>query len=87
MKTLLHRLLARLTRQAPAEAAPEPGERYLTCLETGQRKPLLRRHIREAFGMSPEEYRQKWGLPEDYPMVSRAYAERRKAARSMKFQG
>ncbi|APZ50351.1 MucR family transcriptional regulator [Salipiger abyssi] len=87
MKTLLRRILARLARRTPPEAAPAPGDHYLTCQETGQRMPLLRRHIRETFGMSPEEYRKKWGLPEDYPMVSRAYAERRKAARSMKFQG
>ncbi|MBN9887139.1 MucR family transcriptional regulator [Salipiger abyssi] len=87
MRTLLHRLLGRLARRAIPDTASVPGDQYLTCQETGQRMPLLRRHIRETFGMSPEEYRKKWGLPEDYPMVSQAYAERRKAARSMKFQG
>ncbi|MBB3987101.1 putative transcriptional regulator [Sagittula marina] len=47
----------------------------------------MRRHLRETLGMTAEEYRAKWNLPEDYPMVSRAYADQRKAARSMKRQG
>lgn len=50
---------------------------HLICLEDGKRFQSLKRHLRVAFGLTPEEYREKWGLPEDYPMVSPAYARRR----------
>ena len=50
---------------------------HLICLEDGQKFQSLKRHLRVAYGLSPQQYRQKWGLPEDYPMVSPAYARRR----------
>jgi predicted transcriptional regulator len=50
---------------------------HLICLEDGKRFQSLKRHLRVAFGLSPQAYRQKWGLPDDYPMVSPAYARRR----------
>lgn len=50
---------------------------FLTCLEDGKKFKSLKRHLRTAYGMSPEEYRAKWDLPNDYPMVAPAYAEAR----------
>ena len=49
----------------------------LICLECGGEFKSLKKHLRAAYNMSPEEYRLKWGLPADYPMVAPAYAERR----------
>ena len=43
---------------------------YLVCLEDGKQLKMLKRHIRAVYGLSPEEYRAKWGLPADYPMVA-----------------
>lgn len=57
---------------------------YIICLEDGQKFKSLKRHIRTHYNLSPEEYRQKWGLPHDYPMVAPAYAEARsRLAREM----
>ena len=57
---------------------------YLICLEDGKKFKSLKRHLRSAFDMTPEEYRAKWGLPPDYPMVAPAYAEARsQLAKSM----
>ena len=57
---------------------------YLICLEDGKKFKSLKRHLRTHYDLSPEEYRQKWGLPADYPMVAPAYAEARsKLARDM----
>lgn len=50
---------------------------YLICLEDGTRLKMLKRHLRTAYNMSPEQYRQKWGLPADYPMVAPNYAKKR----------
>ena len=50
---------------------------YLVCLEDGKRLKLLKRHLRTNYDMSPEEYRMKWGLPSDYPMVAPNYARQR----------
>jgi predicted transcriptional regulator len=50
---------------------------YIVCLEDGRRFKMLKRHLRTAYGMSPAEYRTKWGLPSDYPMTSPKYAEQR----------
>jgi predicted transcriptional regulator len=83
----VHQTLARLGR---TEAAP-PAERqkpavpigrsvqhdYVVCLEDGKRLKMLKRYLRSRYGMSPEDYRRKWGLPPEYPMVAPAYAERR----------
>ena len=52
---------------------------HIVCLEDGRRLKMLKRYLRSQFGMSPEEYRRKWGLPPEYPMVAPAYAERRSA--------
>lgn len=50
---------------------------YLICLEDGKKLKMLKRHLRSAYGMSPDDYRERWGLPADYPMVAPSYAERR----------
>ena len=52
-----------------------PG--YLVCLEDGKRMKMLKRYLRTQYNMTPEQYRTKWGLPHDYPMVAADYAERR----------
>ena len=50
---------------------------YVVCLEDGMKLKMLKRHLRTAYSMSPDEYRQKWGLASDYPMVAPEYAARR----------
>ena len=52
---------------------------YIICLEDGKKLKMLKRHLKTAYGMSPEEYRERWGLPSDYPMVAPNYAEKRSA--------
>jgi predicted transcriptional regulator len=52
---------------------------YLICLEDGKRLKMLKRHLRTAYGLSPEDYRAKWGLVSDYPMVAPNYAKQRSA--------
>jgi predicted transcriptional regulator len=52
-------------------------EDYLICLEDGMKFKSLKRHLMTHYNMTPEEYREKWGLPSDYPMVAPAYAEAR----------
>ena len=57
---------------------------YLICLEDGKKFKSLKRHLRSHFNLSPEDYREKWGLPHDYPMVAPNYAkERSSLARKM----
>ena len=51
---------------------------YLICLEDGKKLKMLKRHLRSTYGMSPDEYREKWGLPANYPMVAPGYAEHRR---------
>ncbi|MBN8950733.1 MAG: MucR family transcriptional regulator [Rhizobium sp. 60-20] len=50
---------------------------YLICLEDGGKYKSLKRHLNSKYGLTPEEYRRKWGLPADYPMVSASYAATR----------
>ena len=50
---------------------------YIVCLEDGKKFKSLKRHLRSHYNLSPEEYREKWGLPHDYPMVAPNYAEAR----------
>ena len=50
---------------------------YLVCLEDGKKLKMLKRHLRAVYGLSPEEYRAKWNLPADYPMVAPNYAKQR----------
>ena len=50
---------------------------FIICLEDGKKFKSLKRHLRTHYGLSPEEYREKWGLPHDYPMVAPNYARAR----------
>ena len=50
---------------------------YIICLEDGKKLKMLKRHLKTAYDMTPDEYREKWGLPRDYPMVSPSYAKHR----------
>lgn len=68
----------------PAEA-PDPAvpvkksitPDYIVCLEDGKKLKMLKRHLNTSYGMTPEQYRERWGLPADYPMVAPNYAKRR----------
>jgi predicted transcriptional regulator len=80
-----------MTGLGKEQEAPPPAERpapavsikksitadFLICLEDGKKFKSLKRHLRSAYDMTPDEYRTKWGLPPDYPMVAPAYAEAR----------
>ena len=66
---------AMLTPAVPIRKSVTPA--YIVCLEDGRRLKMLKRHLRSTYGMTPDDYRTRWGLPHDYPMVAPAYAERR----------
>ncbi len=61
----------------PVRASVKPD--YLVCLEDGKKLKMLKRHLLTRYGMTPEQYRTKWGLPADYPMVAPNYAEQRRS--------
>ncbi len=64
--------------QAPAVSIKKSiGTDYIVCLEDGRKFKSLKRHLRTKYNLSPEEYRAKWNLPKDYPMVAPAYAQAR----------
>jgi predicted transcriptional regulator len=83
----VHSTLEALKAANGAEATPEPAipvkksitDDFLICLEDGKKFKSLKRHLRSKYGISPEEYREKWGLPYDYPMVAPSYARKRSA--------
>lgn len=50
---------------------------YIICLEDGKKLKMLKRHLKSNYNMTPDQYRAKWGLPPDYPVVAPNYAERR----------
>ncbi|SDT45302.1 MucR family transcriptional regulator [Bradyrhizobium canariense] len=65
-------------REKPAVPVWESiTDEYLVCLDDGKRLRTLKRYLKRKFSLSPDEYRKKWGLPEDYPMVAPGYAELR----------
>jgi predicted transcriptional regulator len=83
----VHAALSNIDKPATPEAAkPEPAvsirtsvkHDYIVCLEDGKKLKMLKRYLRTNYNMSPEDYRAKWGLPRDYPMVAPAYAETRR---------
>ena len=69
--------------QAPDKPQPAvPVKRsvfpdYIVCLEDGKKLKMLKRHLKTSFHMTPEQYRDRWGLPHDYPMVAPNYAQHR----------
>jgi len=52
---------------------------YIVCLEDGKKLKMLKRHLQASYDMTPDAYRERWGLPSNYPMVAPSYAERRSA--------
>jgi MucR family transcriptional regulator, transcriptional regulator of exopolysaccharide biosynthesis len=65
-------------QQGPAVSIAESvTDDHLICLEDGKKLKMLKRYLRSRYGLSPEEYRAKWGLPADYPMVAPNYAAQR----------
>jgi predicted transcriptional regulator len=79
--------LAGLGKEAsPVAEMPEPAvpirksvtPDYIVCLEDGKKLKMLKRHLKTAYNMTPEQYRERWGLPADYPMVAPSYAEQRR---------
>lgn len=88
IETVMRALSALDRRQAAAPLADrEPAvpikrsvtDDYIVCLEDGRKLRMLKRHLRSAYNLSPEQYRRKWNLPPDYPMVAPAYARARSA--------
>lgn len=88
----IHRALAGVGNAAPpapaeAKKPAKPAapirrsvtDDFIICLEDGRKFKSLRRHLRTKYNLSPEDYRAKWGLPKDYPMVAPAYAAERSA--------
>jgi len=85
--TEIHAALQRVssgTVEAPVEPAKPAvpvkksvNAEFLICLEDGKKFKSLKRHLRTQYNMSPEQYREKWGLPADYPMVAPSYAAAR----------
>jgi len=83
----VHGALTTLGQPASApETKPEPAVSirasvkpdYVVCLEDGKKLKMLKRHLMTHYQMTPEQYRAKWGLPADYPMVAPNYAEQRR---------
>jgi predicted transcriptional regulator len=97
ISALIAEVHAALVRVAggPVETSAEPlrpavpvrksiNADYLVCLEDGKKFKSLKRHLRSQYNMTPEQYRDKWGLPPDYPMVAPNYAQARsKLAKQM----
>jgi predicted transcriptional regulator len=88
----VHQAITTRLSTVPAEPAQEPAvpikksvtPDYIISLEDGRKFRTLSRHLMARYGMTPEQYRRKWGLPDDYPMVAPNYAvERSKIAKSM----
>ena len=84
----VHGALSGLSTEKPApQAKQEPAVSvrasikpdYLVCLEDGKKLKMLKRHLMTHYQMTPEDYRAKWGLPADYPMVAPSYAEQRRS--------
>ena len=92
LATLLADIHAAIVRVSTGVAVPTPEvakpavppkksitNEYIVCLEDGRKFKSLKRHLRTQYNMSPEQYREKWQLPPDYPMVAPAYAKARSA--------
>jgi predicted transcriptional regulator len=92
IQQVYHALTGSTAGSAPAQVRPPvPAERpkpavpisksvfaeFIVCLEDGKKLKMLKRHLQTAYGMSPEQYRAKWGLDSNYPMVAPEYAKKR----------
>ena len=85
---LINEVYRTLSSLGTAQAQPERPQpavpikksvtpEYIICLEDGKKLKMLKRHLKTAYDMSPEDYRERWGLPPDYPMVAPNYAQHR----------
>jgi predicted transcriptional regulator len=91
LPNLIQNVHAALTGIAGNTSAPEPKPEpkvsirssvkpdYIVCLEDGKKLKMLKRHLMTHYNMTPDQYRQKWGLATDYPMVAPNYAEQRRS--------
>ncbi len=88
----VHSALTELEGAEKPEEKPEPAvpvrssikPDYIVCLEDGKKLKMLKRHLMTSFGLTPDEYRQRWGLAADYPMVAPNYSDtRRKLAKKI----
>ena len=89
LPSLIQSVYRSLSTAGDAEAAPAPAQTpavpikksvfpdYIVCLEDGKKLKMLKRHLQTSYGLSPDAYRTKWGLPRDYPMVAPNYAATR----------
>jgi len=87
--SLIQSIYRSLSTVGTAEVAPEPAQApavpvkksvfadYIICLEDGKKLKMLKRHLQTSYGLTPDAYRAKWGLPRDYPMVAPTYAATR----------
>ena len=83
----VHNSLSDTGKASSAEERPAPAVTvkksvtldYIICLEDGKKLKMLKRHLKTSFDLTPEQYRERWGLPADYPMVAPNYAKRRSA--------
>jgi predicted transcriptional regulator len=83
----VHNALSTLGDSAEAAVKPEPAvpirasvkTDHIVCLEDGKKLKMLKRHLMTHYQMTPEQYRSKWSLPADYPMVAPSYAEQRRS--------
>jgi len=83
----IYRSLAGLGSQAVLTERPKPAVTvkksvtpdFIICLEDGKQLKMLKRHLKTAYDMTPDQYRERWGLPADYPMVAPNYAKHRSA--------
>ena len=66
----------KLESAVPVKKSITPS--YLICLEDGKKLKMLKRHLKTRYNLTPEQYRDRWGLPADYPMVAPNYAEQRR---------
>ena len=82
----VHGALGKLHGATAEEERPEPAVSvrasikpdYIVCLEDGKKLKMLKRHLMTHYNMTPDEYRERWNLPSDYPMVAPNYAEQRR---------
>jgi predicted transcriptional regulator len=81
----VYRTLAGVGREPVQPEKPQPAvpvkksvfPDYLICLEDGKKLKMLKRHLKTAYDMTPDQYRERWGLPPEYPMVAPNYADHR----------
>ena len=90
LPNLIQEVYRTLASRRPARAKPQPERPqpavpikksitpdYIICLEDGKKLKMLKRHLQTSYNMTPEQYRERWGLPPDYPMVAPNYAKQR----------